>query len=204
MANVYAPFGLRPFGHRDGSAPTMGLERRWMLSSDASVVGTGDVVYNSSTLVGYVTLATSGTVGVGGVFAGCEYYSPTVNRRVWSAYFPGTVSSSSPVTAYLITDPEMTFIAQGSTQSVIGSSAIGLNIGISTNNGNPDTTTGISRCSLLSSFPTGNSSLPFRIVDVYSNFAPPGVNGTDNTVPGAILVVAPHNWDRNTLTGATT
>ena len=46
-----------------------------------------------------------------GVFAGCEYYNPTVNRVTWSPYFPGSVGSSSPVTAYVITDPEMTFIA---------------------------------------------------------------------------------------------
>lgn len=206
MANTAAPFGFRSFGHRDGSAPTAGLERRWILSSDASVIGTGDPVYNSSTYVGYITLPTSGTVsGMAGIFAGCEYYSPSVSRNVWNSYFPGSVGSSSPVTAYIISDPEMQFLAQGSTNAVLGSSVIGWNIGYSsTSAGNPNTLTGISQACLLSSSPSASSSLPFRIVDVYSNFAPPGVNGTDNTSAGAILVLAPNSWDRKTLTAVTT
>lgn len=208
MANTFAPFGFRSFGHRDGMAPTMGLDRRFIISSDTSVIGTGDPVANSSAAGGpFVTLPTTGTAAIiAGIFAGCEYFSASVGKVVWSPYFPGAVGANAtvgPVTAWIISDPEMQFIAQGSTNAVVGSSLVGLNIGYSsTSAGAPNTLTGISAACLLSSAVGLNSSYPFRVVDVYSNFAPPGVNGTDNTVAGAILVVAPNNWDRKTLVGS--
>lgn len=211
MANTIAPFGFRSFGHRDGSAPTMGFERRFIISSDTAQIFTGDPVANSSVAGSpYITLPTTGTVEVVGIFGGCEYYNSNVGRVVWAPYFPGNIGANAtvgPVTAYVITDPEMQFIVQGSTSAVLGSSVVGWNIAyLSTSVGQGNTTTGISAASLMSSAGTvgANSSFPFRIVDVYSNFAPPGVNGTDNTTAGAIMVVAPNNWDRKTLTGATT
>lgn len=210
MANTFAPYGFRSFGHRDGTTPTMGLERRFIISSDASVIGTGDPTYNSTTLLGYVTLPTTGTAaGMAGIFAGCEYYSAAVGRMVWSSYFPGNIGANAtvgPVIAYLISDPDMMFLVQGSTNAVLGTSVVGWNIGYSsTSAGQPNTTNGgQSTACLLSSSVSANSSMPFRIVDVYSNYAPPGVNGTDNTVAGAVMVVTPNNWDRRSLTGVTT
>jgi len=136
---------------------------------------------------------------------GCEYYSPTVGRVVWSRYFPGSVATTSgtgDAIAYVIDDPEQLFICQGSTVSVVGSSNIGSNIGVIPATG--DTTDGHSKFTLWSSGPPASASWPFRLVDVYSNYAPPGANGTDNTVAAAIMVVAPNNWDRKNLTARAT
>ena len=205
MANTFSPFGFRSFGHRDGSAPTMGLERVFILSSDTNHVFTGDVVARSSATPGYVTQYFGSYLAPvpAGVFAGCEYYNPSVNRVTWNSYFPASVSSSSPVTAYIISDPEMTFLVQAS--SVVGSSDIGTNYNIlsgASSLGN--TLNGISNVSLATgSTVTGVSSYPFRLVDVYSNFAPPGANGTDNSSAFSIVVVAPNGWDRKVLTGIT-
>jgi len=212
MANSWAPFGLRSFGHQDGSAPTMGLTRVFMLSSDASVVGTGDLVTQSTATgyPGYVTQVSTQTPsatgwGWAGVFQGCEYYNSNVQRVVWSNYFPGSVGSSSPVTAYVIQDPQMQFIAQCSTTNVVGSSNIGMNIGwLSSLVGGANTTTGLSQAGLASSTITASSSYPFRIVDIYQNFAPPGVNGTSTTEGGQILVVVPNSWQTRVLTGVST
>lgn len=215
MANSWAPFGLRSFGHRDGSAPTMGLQRFFMNSSDTVAVGTGDLVVQSTaaSAAGYVTgISTSATspptAGYVGVFAGCEYYNPSVGRTLWNSYWPGSVSATSaagPVTAYVITDTEMQFIAQGSTTNVLGSSNVGMNIGwLSSLANNPNTTTGISQAGLASSGITASASYAFRVVDIYQNFAPPGVNGTSTTEGGQILVVVPNTWARNTLTGVST
>ena len=212
MANSWAPFGARSFGHCDGSAPTMGLQRFFMLSSDASVIGTGDLVSQStaSGYPGYITqfstsLGNSPGWGYAGVFAGCEYYNSNVGRVVWSNYFPGSVGSSNPVTAYVIADQQMQFIAQGSTTNVLGSSNIGMNIGwLSSLAGSANTTTGLSAAGLASSTITASSSFPFRIVDIYQNFAPPGVNGTSTTEGGQILVVVPNQWAGGTLTGVST
>jgi hypothetical protein len=216
VANTQSPFGFRAFGHQDGSAPTMGLQRLFMLSSDASVVGTGDLVVSStaSGFQGYVTqpsTSANGTLGWGlaGVFAGCEYYSPTVGRVIWSSYFPGNVSSSSPVTCWVISDPQMQFIAQASSASVLGTSNIGYNIAISSSLvGAANTTTGISGLTLASSLISALSSYPFRIVDTYQNFAPPGggavLNGTDSATAGQIMVVVPNTFQRSITTGVST
>lgn len=205
MANTYAPFGFRSFGHRDDASPTLGLERKFVLSSDPNAIFTGDVVQNSTSGPGYVTQSTTGSVGAYGVFSGCEYYSPTVGRMVWSSFFPGSVSSSNPVIASIISDPQMQFLVQSSTTAIVGSSQVGQNVGYtSTGASGGNTLTGQSVVGLLSSSVSANSSLAFRIVDVYSNFAPPGVNGTDNASAGQILVVTPNNWDRRNLTSTPT
>jgi hypothetical protein len=213
MANSQAAFGFRSFGHIDGSAPTMGLQRLYMLSSDVSVIGTGDLVVSSTAtgFAGYVTqpsttVASAPAWGYAGVFAGCEYYNSNVSRVVWSSYFPGNVGSSSPVIAYVISDPQMQFLVQASSNTIMGTSCIGYNVGISsTLVGGANTTTGISAMTIASSVsPTASSSYGFRVVDIYQNFAPPGVNGTDSATAGQILVVVPNTWNRVTTTAVST
>lgn len=208
LANTFAPFGFRTFGRQEGSAPTAGLTRLYLLSSDTNSYFTGDpVAVSSASLVpGYITLPTSGTLTqVAGIFLGCEYYSPTVGRVVWSATFPGNVGSSSPCNAYVCTDPDQLFTVQCTTTAVVGTSAIALNVGwASSLQSAGNTTTGVSNVALNSSTISANSSLPFRIVDTTSNYAPPGVNGADGTTAGAIVVVAPNNWARRTLTSYST
>lgn len=208
MANSFSPFGFRSFGHQDGSAPTMGLQKFTILSSYATAIYTGDVV-TLSTASGFEgTLAIgavlNGTDKPAGVFAGCEYYNPQVARQVWSPYFPASVGSSSPCLGYVISDPEMTFIAQASSGTVVGTSLIGYNIGFTVGSGN--TTTGFSGAYLNSSGVGASSSYPWRVVDSYSNFAPPGVNGASTSEGGGILVVQPNGWFRNTVatTGVST
>jgi hypothetical protein len=38
-------------------------------------------------------------------------------------------------------------------------------------------------------------------MDFYSNWAPPGQNGTDNTTTYQMVIVMPNAWDRKSLTG---
>ena len=214
MANTFGPFGFRSFGDMDGAAPTMGLTRRYLASSDTNLYFTGDVVCLSTgalSPLGYITLPASGTTmsPVLGVFAGCEYYSPSVGRTIWSSYFPGNTTSSSPCNAYIIEDPNQLFTVQCTTTAVVGTSAIGLNFGFTSSDttapqksGNQ--TTGISNIALQSTSVTANTSLPFRLVDTTSNYYPPGVNGADGTTAGAIVVVSLNNSLRRSLTGAST
>lgn len=208
MANSNAPFGFRSFGHRDGSAPTMGLERYFINSSDTNLYFTGDPVALSSAQYGVLSPygGSSLTPKVLGIFAGCEYYSPNFQRVTWASYFPASVSSSSPVTAYVITDPEMQFIVQASSAG-FGSSMVGGNVNVQAAQSSlGNQTTGISLVTIASTQGLlASSSLPFTIVDTYSNYAPPGVNGTDNSSAYNILVVAPNNWVRKAgVTGVTT
>ncbi len=203
MANVFAPFGFRQFRRFDGGQPTAGFDTLTIASSDTSVIGTGDCVITSATGP-YVTavVASSGLAQIRGVFFGCEFFSPTVGRKVWSPFFPGAVQTSSGTNdaqAWVCTDPEMLYTVQCSTTSTVTSSMINLNFGISS--GVVNTTTGISATTLASSTFATTAGLPWRLIDLYSNWAPPGVNGTDNASAGNIVIVAPNSFDRSVLTG---
>lgn len=207
MANTSAAFGYRSFGHRDGSAPTMGMERLFIFSSDTNLYFTGDPVARSSATPGCIQpfLGSSLVPQLCGIFAGCEFFNTTVNRQVWSPFFPGSVgTSSASVIAYVITDPEMQYLVQCSS-GPITSSFIGQNVNtLSPGSSLGNQTTGISAVQ-LSATPTAGSSLPFKIVDFYSNFAPPGVNGVDNTTAFNMVVVVPNQTDRRAgTTGLTT
>ncbi len=218
MANTFAPFGFRSFGDQEGAAPTMGLTRRYLASSDTNLYFTGDVVILSTGALapfGFVSQASVSNSStflnpICGVFAGCEFFSPSVGRVIWSSFFPGNLgTSSSPCNAYVIEDPNQLFLVQGTTAAVLGTSVIGLNA-IFTSTGALGTqlsgnqTTGISNVALQSTSVTAAASLPFRIVDTTSNYAPPGTNGADGTTAGAVMVVAFNNQLRRSLTGAST
>jgi hypothetical protein len=159
---------------------------------------------NPNAFGNYVTGASSGLSQIRGIFMGCEYYSATVGRKVWSPYFPGSVATSSgtnDVTAWVCTDPDMTYVVQASTTSVITSSMVNLNFGSSVASPAGNTLSGQSLATLASTSGVTTSTLPWRLVDFYSNYAPPGSNGTDNASAGQMVIVAPNNWDRKNLTG---
>lgn len=214
MSNTFSPFGFRPFGQQEGTAPTGGMSRYFIASSDTNSYYTGDVVLLSSAQAFGTNpntisplVASSGYV-IAGVFVGCEYYNGSVGRTVWNSYFPASVGSSSPCNAYVIDNPQQLFIAQVSTTTatLIGSSNIGWGIAIASSVAGNTTTGQSGQCLASSVAPTIQSATsPFRVVDVYANFAPPGVNGTSSGSEGAnILVVRPNLWARNSLNAAST
>ena len=218
MANITSPFGFRQFRRAEGGAPTAGFETLTIMSSDASVIFTGDPVADltspSQGFGNYVTGTTAGNSQIRGIFMGCEYYLAAVNRKVWSPYFPGSVATTSgtgDIQAWVCTDPEMLWITQvsgtaGSTGSVLTSSYVNLNFGFSsasmfTGSYLGNTTTGISNVTLNSTSFATTATLPFRLIDFYSNWGPPGSNGTDNTTNGQFVIVGSNNWDRSNTTG---
>lgn len=197
MSNSTTPFGFRSFGHRDGSAPTMGLERISFPTSDTNLYFTGDPVTRSSLYTGgglRYPMGSTDMAAIAGIFAGCEYYSPTFQRVTWSSYYPGSVGSSSPANAYVITDPEMQFIVWST--ATYASSSIGLTVAIITSQSSlGNTTNGQSVCYVTGGTTRTNSSDPFVIVDLYANFAPPNSAGTESTTYN-LIVVAPNHWGR--------
>ena len=217
MANTFAPFGFRQFGTLEGNAPTYGLTRRVIASSDTQTYFTGDVVALSTGQgagFGFLTQPASGLntgVPIIGIFAGCEFFSPAVGRVVWSSFFPGNLgTSSSPCNAYVIEGEDNLFLVQTTTTAQIGTSNIGMNFGFTTGQTGSsqtggNTTTGISNIALLSSSPavggTTNSSFAFRLVDTSSSWAPPGTNGTDGTSAGSIVLVSFNNSARRATAG---
>lgn len=204
MVNTAAPFGFRQLRRLDGGSPTAGFETCIIASSDTNVIGTGDIVATSATGP-YITAMSSGLSQMRGVFMGCEFYNASVNRIIFSPYFPGSVATTSgtnDVKAWVCTDPEMLYIGQTSTNSVVSTSMIGLNFGVSSGTfGATNLLSGISGMTIASTSFATTATLPWRFYDQYSNYAPPGVNGTDNTSAGSIIVVCPNNTDRTNTTG---
>lgn len=193
--NNNAPNGFQYFGRLEGGAPTAGLTRQFVSSGDTSALGYGDPVqYNTS---GYVTaVASSPTTQLAGIFYGCDYVSTALQKRVWLNYWAGS-GAAGDVTVRVCTDPDAMFIAQ-SDNTTIASTSIGLNINYVS--GTPNSTTQFSTGAVGQSTISTTSTLPFRIIDMYSSVAPPGANGTAAAAFNRIIV-APNNWDRRVLTG---
>lgn len=209
MVNTTNPFGFRQFGQREGTAPTAGFDTLVIASSDTNLYFTGDTVSMSSgggsgqggitvisSIIGVAALANS----VAGVFLGCKFFNPSVGTTVWRSFFPGNLgTSSSPCEAYVCTNTEQLYTVQGTSGAVLGTSNIGMGIFPSlTGSSLGNQTTGISIQTAMSSQVTAlASNAVYRIVNVYSNTAPPGINGTSTGAEGfQILVVQPNNWTR--------
>jgi hypothetical protein len=226
MANILAnpTQGFQTFGLAEGNSPTAGMTPMWIASTDASLIFRGDPVVTSSAggtnnSGAYITSLQISSPSSGflcrGVFQGCYQFQPSAGRVVWSNFYNGVVTGSTgDIKAYIIDHPDAQFIVQASTKGTITSSFIGLNIGVTLNTTTGNTTTGYSNITVESSIVGSLSSLPFRIVDFYSAYAPPGglqgpafgssatnlVNGTDNSNPANIIVVRLNNCDRVSLT----
>lgn len=210
-------YGFRQFGQREGSAPTAGMERMFISSAYTNPVFTGDAVVRSTTPNGGQYIVSGGssqgtgatTLGASvainqGIFLGCEYYNTNVSRVTWSSYWPGS-GASGDVTAYVCTNPEQLYTVQGTSGAVLGTSNIGMLVPQGTTGSTlGNTLSGQSVMNVTSSLVTGLSSGgQWMIVDVYSNYAPPGVNGTSTGSEGLqIVVVQPNISIRRTLYGA--
>ena len=218
--------GFQTFKRMDGGSPTAGMTEVWIASTDAGYIFRGDPVVTSSApgtnnSGAYITSLqlsnNSSTFLVRGIFQGCYQYQPSVQRVVWSNSYQGTITGSTgDIKAYVVDDPEELFIVQASTNSAVTSSMIGLNISISTGSTTGNTLTGYSNITVQASGVAATSSLPFRLVDFYSAYAPGGgatgnvnfnssvsggiINGLDNSNPANIVVVRLNNCDRLNLT----
>jgi hypothetical protein len=141
-----------------------------------------------------------------GVFLGCEYFNTNVNRVTWSSYWPGS-GATGDIKANVCTNPEQLYTVQGTTGGVLGTSVIGYGIPPSIINSSlGNTLTGQSVMTVQSSLVTGlTSNAPYQIIDIYSNYAPPGVNGTSTGSEGLQIVVVQQNTAfRKTITTAVT
>jgi hypothetical protein len=190
MANSNAPFGLRLIGRQNDATPSfqLGPEPLQFASNNNVVIAKGDVLKRVNT--GFVT-AFTGAIGstaatgrdlAAGIFAGCEYLSNSLGRRVPSPTWPGGDTSYDvdvqyiPLTGY----PNARFVAQ----TLLTSAAfadIGQNVDIAY--AAPTVYGGWSRSNVtidMGSALSANPGLPFRIVGLWSQFAPSGSPGTDD------------------------
>ena len=204
MANTNAPYGFRQYSGY-GSAPTYEQTVTQIASANTTAIYFGDPVVQLST--GYITQASSNSVAVAGIFAGCKYLSTSQKRTVWSNYWPGS-DANGDVTAYVITDPNAQFIVQtanaSTTATAVGLTNVGNNIGFAIGTGN--TATGISGAYADQNTINTTNTLPFRITAL-ANYTPGGtsplvsINGNDNTSAYNAIIVTFNNATTKSLTG---
>lgn len=131
MATTASPYGLRAVNRNDGM-PYAGATSQFLINPAglASNIFNGQVVIINA--AGYVALATAtgedlttnnlGGSGLGawGVFVGCSYINAQ-GQQIYGQYYPS--GTTGVVTAYVITDPNVTFQAQldgTTTQAALG------------------------------------------------------------------------------------
>ena len=131
MATTQSPYGLRAVNRNDGMAYA-GATSQFLIDPAglASNIFNGQVVIINAN--GYIALSTAtgadlttnnlGGSGLGawGVFVGCSYINAQ-GQQIYGQYYPS--GTTGVVTAYVITDPNVTFQAQldgTTTQAALG------------------------------------------------------------------------------------
>ena len=210
MANTFAPYGFLQAQGGAGGAPTFAQSARRIASTNTTPIFTGDPVQPvTSTATGYITQATAGgSVQLAGIFTGCQYFSTSQKRTVWSSYWPGS-DATGDVTAYVIDDPAARFVVQtsGSGFPVTGTAtsqtsgvqgqlvtfAYSTTGATSGNSNGGNNATGRSTAYVNATATTNTS--PFIIVDYAVSFG----NGGDQTTQYCNLLVGFNNevWRSN-------
>lgn len=197
MANSNYPFGFRWHGlGGDGAAPTSGIVVAKIASGDTSVYGEGDPVMQVNT--GYVTAMTRTTAGYNllGIFKSCEYYSTSQGRKVYRNYWPGS-DATGDVTVHItkcLGGVNPRFLVQSSGATAVSLANVGINTDIAAGTSTAGTVTSgfyRSACTIdtVANFNT-TSTLPFRIVQLYSDIGAPGSPGTSASSYNWVLVEA--------------
>lgn len=195
MSNVNSPFGFRQFGRLEGAAPNGGQAQRLIAQADTNAIYMGDPVVSLNT--GYIARATAGTTQIAGIFLGCTYLNTAVGRTVWSNFWPGA-SAGGVGYALIINDPAAMFVAQSNGLPITFAN-INENINFAWSAGS--SLSGISGATLDYSTLAATTTRPFRVIGPYSQFAPPGVNGTDDTASYNQAVVVFNFQDFKSLDG---
>ena len=195
MANIQAAFGFQHVGDVGGASANFPRQKRYIASNNATAIYRGDPVTSLST--GYIAQSTAGTTQIAGIFDGCEYFSTTQQKKVFSPFWPGS-DATGDVTAFIINMPGSLFLV-ASNGSPITLTNVDNNANFAIGTGN--TRNGISGATLDQSSINTTTTLPFRIVQLYSDRGVGSSNGTDNTTNYNWCYVTFNNQDYKSLTG---
>lgn len=171
MSTTNSPYGLRAVNRNDGM-PYAGATSQFLINPSS---GAGTNLFNGQVVIidanGYIALSTAtgadlttnnlggSSLGAWGVFVGCSYINAQ-GQQIYSQYYPS--GTTGVVTAYVITDPNVTFQAQLDgqvTQAALGSNTFFAAVQ-STSTGS--TTTGNSTSALEST--TVTTAAAFKII----------------------------------------
>ena len=171
MANANGSFGLRPVSKVGQTANTTGASGYTLYEIAA---GNSNAIYQGSPVIplstGYIDIvgaAAGGTVGLLGVFWGCEYVSSTTGEKIFSNYWPGSgADTNHPVKAFVYDDP-MQMYAIASDASLTSKATLRGHVFANANfssGASGSTTTGISSAALAVSTINTTNTLNLRIM----------------------------------------
>jgi len=172
MASTATPYGLIPVNRNDGM-PYAGATSQFLIdpAGEATNLFYGQVVIVGAD--GYIALSTAtgadlttnnlggSSLGAWGVFVGCSYVNAQ-GQVIYAQYYPSGTANGGPISAYVITDPSVTFQAQldgTTTQAALGANTF-FAAAQSTSTGN--TRTGNSTSALESTVVT--TAAAFKII----------------------------------------
>ena len=112
MANTNGAFGLRPIGKVGQNANSTGATEYRIAAANTNAIYQGSpVIPLAAGVIDIVGAASGGTVGLLGVFAGCEYVSSTTGETIFSNSWPGSGADTNfPVKAFVYDDPMQQFV----------------------------------------------------------------------------------------------
>jgi len=120
MANTNGAFGLRPIAKMGQNANSTGASEYRIAASNTNAIYQGSPVIPLAAGVIDIIAANDTTVGLLGVFWGCEYVSSTTGKKVFSNYWPGSGADTNfPVKAFVYDDPSQLFVI--ATSNVVAS-----------------------------------------------------------------------------------
>jgi len=189
MANTQTAFGFRPIGVGGGAAPNFELRTAKIASANTTKIYKGDPVKMLNT--GYIAQWTASTAAsqLWGVFVGCKYHDSAEGRVVNRPYWPGA-NASGDVEAYVV--PCILGVAPrflvASSGTAITRADVGANADVSIGTGS--TVTGLSGATLDQSTLATTATLPFRVVDLWSEVSPNAPNGADDSSSYNWVIVA--------------
>lgn len=186
MSNTTGYMGFKNIGFAPGYAPDYQLQSKLVTASNATAIYRGDPVTFTS---GYIYSATAvASAKVDGIFDGCTYTDSSGNTK-WSPYCP----AAQTATCYILASPGAMFLGQASNTAITRAqinSNIGYVVGVGQTTGG-----GFSLYTLDSGNIGTTATYPFRLVSLFSDIAPSGTNGTDNTSAYNMAVVVFNNVD---------
>ena len=189
MANTNSPFGLRLLQRQNDATPSFGLnmDPAKIAQDNATQIAKGDLCVRLNT--GYVTAAVAAIADTAaaksaiiGVFMGCQYLSISQGKRVVSPFWPGgadTIQDADCQFIPLSGFPNARFVAQALSTS-FAFADIGLNVNIAYAAPTIYGSWAKSGLTLDASTLLANVNLPFRLVGLWSQYAPTGQPGTDD------------------------
>ena len=192
MENTNGAFGLRPIGVVGQAANTTGMTEYRIAYNNSNAIYQGSpVIPLAAGVIDIVGAAAGGTVGLVGVFWGCEYVSSTTGEKIFSNYWPGSgADSNHPVKAFVYDNPMQSYIICSSaslTNEATARTHVFMNANFAAGTSG-STTTGISSATLAVGTIATTAALHLRIMGIQEN-----PSSSDFTAAGIPIIVRLNN-----------